>query len=115
MISIVVGSGAIREDQAFISPVVCLSHRRVNADVGGNPGKNDVLNAFLVQKHVEIRGVERTFSRFVDHRFALLRSKLRDNLPAGLTARENPAARSGVSDSSADPPAAPSLVFRKIR
>ena len=41
IIPIVRCPGAIREHKAFIAAVIGLSHGGVNADVGGNAGKND--------------------------------------------------------------------------
>src|ERR1700756_1541160 len=68
-----------------------------------------------MQKHVKVCCVERSFSGFVDHRFARKRSKLRNEFPTRLASREDPSARSGISNSRPYPPAAPSFVFRKIR
>ena len=115
MIAVIRRARAIRQQQAFVAPVVRLAHRRVNADVRRDARQHEVLNPPPAQQHVQIRRVKRPLARLVNHRLPRQRRQFRDDVPAGFPPRQNPAARAGIPDARTDAPAAPALVFRQIR
>ena len=67
-----------------------------------------------MEQQVQVRRVEGTLPGFVDDRFAGERRELRNELPTGLPANENPSARSRIADARADPLTAPALVGRQV-
>jgi hypothetical protein len=76
----------------------------VNAHVGGDAGQNEVGDAAQPQHQSKIRGAERAFAGLVDKRLAGKRRQLGDDLPAGLAAHQDAAARAGVANARANPP-----------
>ena len=57
---------AIRQHEAFESPVVCLSHRCRYADVGCDSGQNQVRDFVVPQDEVHIGCCERALGRLID-------------------------------------------------
>ena len=64
------GAAAILQQQAFEAAVVGLAHGGVDADVGGDAGEDDVLDAALVEDQLEVGGAERALAGLVDDRLA---------------------------------------------
>ena len=93
---------AVGQQEALVPPVVRVPHRRVHADVGGDPGQDDVRNAADPEQQVQVGGVEGALARLVDDRLAVERGDLRDDLPARLAPDQDPPARAFVADARAD-------------
>ena len=108
------GAAAILQQQAFEAAIVGLAHGGVHADVGGDAGQHDVLDAAQAQHQFEIGGAERALAGLVDDRLAVARRQLGNDLPAGLAAHQDAAARPGIADAGADLPRAPALVGGQI-
>ena len=110
-----VGRGAAILDQdAFEAAIVGFPHRGVDADIGGDAGQHDVLDAAQPQHQFEVGGAERSLAGLVDDGFARQRRKIGNDLPAGLAAHQHAAARAGVADTGADLPRAPLLVGGQV-
>jgi hypothetical protein len=114
VVAVVGGARAVLEQQALVAAVVALAHRGVDADVGGDPGEDEVLDAARPQDQLEVRRAERALARLVDHALAGLGRELGDDLPPGLAAHEDPPARSGIADPGADATRPPALVGGKV-
>ena len=56
VVAVVGGAAAILEQQAFVAAVIGLAHGGVDADIGGDAGKDDVVDAALVEDQFEIGG-----------------------------------------------------------
>ena len=102
MITFVGRAAAVFKQHTLETAVVGLAHGGVNANVGGDPGQHDVIDPAQAQHELEIGCAERAFARLVDDRFALMRCKVGDDLPTGLAAHQNAAARPRIADAGAD-------------
>ena len=104
--------------QALVAAIVPLAHGRVDADVGGDAGQDQVGDPALPQDQIEVGRAEGPLARLVDDRLAGQRRQLRDDLPAGLAADQDAAAGAGVADADAlvplGPARAPALVGGQI-
>ncbi len=78
-------------------------------------GQNDVLDALLPQKHIEICSVKGPLARFVDDRLAWQWCQFRDDFPTRLSPGENASARPGIADACANSATAPAFVLGQIR
>ena len=58
MVAWVGGGGAIGEDEAFITTIICFSHGGMDANVCGDAAEDYVSDASSPEKHVKIRPVE---------------------------------------------------------
>ena len=114
MVALVGGAGAVLEDQALEAAIVGLAHRGVHADIGGDAGEHEIVDAARAQHQLEIRGTERTLARLVDHRFARCRRQLGDDLPPRLAAHQDAAARAGIADAGAELLGPPALVRGQV-
>jgi hypothetical protein len=114
VVALVGGGAAILEQHAFEAAVVGLAHRGVDADVGGDAGQHDVLDAAQPQHQLEVGGAERALAGLVDDRLARQRRQIGDDLPAGLAAHQDAAARAGIADAGADLARAPALVGGQV-
>ena len=108
------GAAAVLQQQALEAAVVGLAHGRVHADVGGDAGEDDVVDAARAQDQLEVGGAERALARLVDDRLARQRRELGDDLPARLAAHQDAAAGPGIADAGADLPRAPALVGGQV-
>ena len=70
VIAFVGRAAAILQQQAFEAAVVGLAHGGVHADVGGDAGQHDVVDAAQAQHQLKIGGAERALARLVDDRLA---------------------------------------------
>ena len=86
----------------------------MDADIGGDAGENDVLDAAQPQHQFQIGGTERSLAGLVDDWLAGQRRQVGNDLPAGFAADQHAAAGAGVADSGADLPRPPLLVRRQI-
>lgn len=66
VVALVGRAAAIVQQHAFEAAVVGLTHGGVDADVGGDARKNDVLDAADAQDQLKIGGAERTLAGLVD-------------------------------------------------
>ena len=71
-------------------------------------------DAGRAQDVLDVGCVKAALARLVDHDLVLERRKFGDDLPAGLAAHEDPAARPGFADPRRDVAAAPDLVRGQI-
>src|SRR4029079_4762152 len=115
IIAVIGRASTIGEHQTLIAAIVGIAHRGVNANVGGDSTKHDVLNSAPAKKKIQICRIEGSFSRLVDNRFAFERRQFRYDFPAWLTTNENLSARPLVADTGTDALAAPSFVCRQVR
>ena len=93
-----IGPAAVGQHDAAIAAVVGLAHGGVDADFGGDAGDDQIVDAAILQREIEIGGVERALAGLVDHRLAVDRIKLGDDVVAGLAAHQDAAHRTGVAD-----------------
>ncbi len=114
MIAVVGRAAAILEQQAFEAAIVALAHRRVHADVGGDAGQHDVLDAARAQDQFEVGRAERALAGLVDDDLAGDRREFVDDLPAGLAAHQDLAAGAGIADAGADAARAPAFVCGQV-
>src|SRR5205085_10093215 len=114
MIAVVGRAAAILEQHAFEAAIVRLAHGGVDANVGGDAGENEVADLPRPQDELEIGGAEAALAGLVDDRFAGKRRKLCDDLPAGLAAHQDAAARARIADAGTDLLRAPPLVGRQV-
>ena len=70
VVALVGGAAAILQQQAFEAAVVGLAHGGVHADVGGDAGQDDVVDAAQAQHQFEVGGAERALAGLVDDRLA---------------------------------------------
>jgi hypothetical protein len=93
-----VGAGAIGQDEALETSVVCLARGRLHADFCGDPGQDKVRHTGCAQNRFEIRCVERPLAWLVQHHFALDGRQFWNDVVAGRTAGEQAAHRAIVAD-----------------
>src|SRR5271155_3490403 len=86
----------------------------MHANVGGDSGEDEIVDAARAQDELEVGGAERAFARLVDDRLPRQRLQLIDRLPARLAADENAPARAFVPDAGADALRAPALVVGQV-
>ncbi len=89
---------AVFQQKAFVAAVICLAHRRRDADIGGDSGEDNVLDALLVEDEFEVGGAERTLAGLVDDRLAFDRIEFGDDVPAGFATRQDAAAGAGIAN-----------------
>ena len=114
VVALVGGGAAILDQHAFEAAVVGLAHGGVDADVGGDAGQHDVLDAAQPQHQFEIGGAERALAGLVDDGLARQRREIGNDLPAGLAAHQHAAAGAGIADPGADLARAPLLVGGQV-
>ena len=68
VVALVGRAAAILQQQAFEAAIVGLAHGGVDADIGGDAGEHDIVDAAQPQHQLEIGGAERAFARLVDDR-----------------------------------------------
>ena len=115
MIAKISGSGAILKNHTLKTAVVCLAHRCVNTDIRSDSGQNNIFNALLTKDQLQICRTKASLARLVNNDLALLRIKLRNDIPAFFSTDKNPSLRSLCANFRADLCASPALIFRKIR
>ncbi len=102
-IVVVVGrASAVAEQQTFISTVVRLPYRRVDADIGGDSGKYKVSDAVVAQDKIKLGSVEGTFAGLINHPLALDWSNFGDDLPSRFTTHKDSPTGTGRADLRAD-------------
>ena len=89
---------AVGQHDAAIAAVVGLAHGGVDADFRRDAGDDQVLDAAILQRQFEIGLVEGAFAGLVDHRLAVDRIELRNDVVARLAADENAPHRAGRAD-----------------
>ena len=114
VVALVGRAAAVLQQQAFEAAVVGLAHGGVDADVGGDAGEHDVVDAAQAQHQLEIGGAERALAGLVDDRLLRQRRELRDDVPARLAAHQDAAARARIADAGADAARAPALVGGQV-
>ena len=114
MVAAVGGAAAILEQQALEAAVVGLAHGGVDADVGGDAGEHQIVDAALAHDQLEVGGAERALARLVDHGLARQRRQFGDDFPARLAAHQDAPARARIADPGADLARAPALVGRQV-
>src|SRR5277367_2603528 len=87
----------------------------MHANVGGDPGEDEIVDAARAQDKLEVGGAERALARLVDDRLPRQRLEFIDDIPARLAPDENAPARALVPDAGADALRAPALVLGEIR
>mmetsp|Transcript_27437 Transcript_27437/g.67718 ORF Transcript_27437/g.67718 Transcript_27437/m.67718 type:complete len:398 (-) Transcript_27437:29-1222(-) len=111
MIPLVGRAGSVREQQALVSHVVGVAHRRVHADVGRHAREDDVADAVGPQDEVKVCAHERSLAWLVDDGFSLHRRQLGDDLPTRLPDRQDtPAVGPHAADARTHLLAPPELV-----
>ena len=58
MVARVGGGGAIRENEAFVTTIICLSHGGMDANVCRDPAEDYISDASSPEKHIKIGSVE---------------------------------------------------------
>src|SRR5882762_517497 len=109
MIAVIRRPGAVGKQEALVPAVVGLTHRGMDADIRGNAGQDNVLDAFLPQKHVEVRAIEGAFAWLIDDRFSGQWGQFGNDLPSRFSPRQNTPARSRIAYARADAAAAPAF------
>ena len=93
-----IGRAAVGQDDAAVTAVVSLAHGGVDADLGGDAGDDQILDAAIPQRQLQVGLEECALAGLIDHRLAFDRIKLWDDVVAGLAAHQDAAHRSGVAD-----------------
>ena len=114
VVALVGRAAAILDQHAFEAAIIGLAHGGVDADIGGDAGQHDVLDAAHAQHQFEVGGAERALAGLVDDGLAGSRREIGNDVPAGLAAHQDPAARAGIADPGADLARAPALVGGQI-
>src|SRR6516162_477382 len=100
-----VRADAIGHDEAVVAAVVSLAHRRIYANLGGDPANDQLGDAAVLQHRVEVGGVKRTLARLIDYRLARQRVEFGDDVVPGLAAHQDAAHRARVADAGGQPAA----------
>ena len=58
MVAWIGGGGAIGEDEAFVTTIICFSHGGMHANVCGDPAEDYVSDASSLEKHVKVGPLE---------------------------------------------------------
>ncbi|OIQ64530.1 hypothetical protein GALL_539200 [mine drainage metagenome] len=115
VIALVGGGTAVLDQDAFEAAVVRLPHGGVDADIGGDAGEDDILDAAQPQDQFKIGGVETALAGLVDDGLARQRCQVGNDLPPGLATDQHASARAGVADAGADLPRSPAFVRGQVR
>src|SRR6266851_6166894 len=73
----------IRYDDAVVAAVIGLTHRGIDADLGGDPANDELGDPAVLQHRVEVGGVKGALARLVDDRLARQRIKFGDDVVSG--------------------------------
>src|SRR5580704_4499939 len=105
---------AIFEQQTLETAIIGFTHGRMHADIGGDAGEHQIFDPAQAQQQLEIGSTEGALAGLVDHRLAVARREIRNDVPPRLAANENAAAGALVADAGADAARAPAFVGWKI-
>ena len=109
-----VGAAAVGQKQALEAAIVGISHRCMDADIGGDAGQDEVGDAARAQDQLQVGRVEATFAGLVDHDLTGQGRQIRNDLPPRFAAGEDASAGAGIADAGADLAGPPSLVGGQI-
>src|SRR6202044_2210158 len=107
VVAVIRRAATVFEQQALEAAIVGFAHRRMHADVGGDPGENEIVDAARAQDELEVGGAERALARLIDEGLPRKRLEFVDDIPTRLAADENAPARALVPDAGADALRAP--------
>ncbi len=105
---------AVFQQQALEATVIGFAQGGVHADVGGDAGQDQIVDAAGAQDQFRVGGAEGAFAGLVEHDFSGQRCQLVDDFPARLATYQNLAARTWVADSRADALRAPAFVGGQV-
>jgi len=109
------GSSAVTDDEALVTAIIGLTHGSVNAHIGGDTHKDDVLDLLGAEDQIKRGCDERAFARFINNDFVGKRIELRNEVLA-LLALDKDATKSALAaDFTMDLLGAPELVGGTIR
>src|SRR5271166_1760497 len=100
-----VRADAIGHHDAVVAAVVSLAHRRIDADLGGDPADDQLADAAVFQHRVEVGGVKCTLAGLVDDRLAPQWIEFRDDIVPALAPHQDAAHRARVADAGSEPAA----------
>lgn len=103
-------AAAVFEQHALEAAVIGFAHGGVHADIGGNAGQDQVVDAACAQDQFQIGGAEGAFAGFVDNDFARQWCQFFDDFPARFATHQNLAARARVANAGTDALRAPAFV-----
>ena len=63
----------VLHEQALVPAVVSLAHRRLHANLGGDPGEHELFHPQRLQSRVQVGAEKRTLPRLVNHNLAVQR------------------------------------------
>ncbi len=93
-----IGGAAIGQHDAAIAAIIGLAHRGVDADFGGHPAHQKILDAVFPQHVVEFGRVERALAGLVDDDLTVERIQCGTDVVAGFAADQDPPHRPGIAD-----------------
>jgi hypothetical protein len=114
VVALVGRAATVFEQQALEAAIIGFPHCRMHANVGGDAGEDEIVDAARGQDELQVCGAERSLAGLVDDRLSWQRLEFLDDIPAPLAADENAPARALVPDPGADALRAPSLVLGKV-
>src|SRR5712675_705385 len=89
---------AVRQHDAAEASVVCLPHRRIDTDLGGDTANQQRFDATVAQYQLKVGLAECALTGFVDNRLPGCRIKLRNDVVAGFASHKNPTHRASSPD-----------------
>ncbi len=93
-----IGGAAVAEHDAAVAAVVGLAHGSVDADLGGDAADDEIVDAVVAQRQPEIGFAEGALAGLVDHRLALGRIELGNDVVTRFAAHEDAAHGALVAD-----------------
>ena len=93
-----IGAGAVRQDEAVDPPVIGLTHRGMDAHLGGDAADDELGDAMFGDQVAQFGVVEGALAGLVDHRLARDRIEFGDDVVTKLSDYEDAAHRALVAD-----------------
>src|SRR5262249_46445965 len=82
-------SHTVLQDEAVIAPIVGFANRRMDADFGGHPGDNELLDGTILEKRVQVSGEEGAFAWLVNHWLGREGREFWNDVMSGFTTHQN--------------------------
>jgi hypothetical protein len=107
--------GTVLKEKTFETSVVGITHGRGNANIGGDSGEDEVLDASVAEDDVQVCRVERSLAWLVDDRLVFVWLELWNDIPSRFSANKDATSCNvGITDTSVHSRRTPTLVGRKI-
>src|SRR5712691_12944825 len=90
-------------NEAVIAPIVGLTDSGVDADLGGHPGDDELLDSMVLEYRVQVGSEEGAFARLVNHRLGRQRVEFRNDVVSGFATYQDAAHRANITDAGLAP------------